>query len=117
MVVDPNFSVPVKAVLINKNAFNKLPKDMQEAILRESRHYFDTTSGIAQLQHRYVIAQAAKTHRLVPYTWSVEDEAEVQALCEKTVWPFYAGKSTECANMLKLVLSHLKTIGRYNGKV
>jgi len=117
MVVDPNFSVPVKAILINKNALNKLPKDMQESIVRESRHYFDTTSGIAQLQHRYVIAEAAKSHGLVPYTWSVEDEAEVQKLCEKTVWPFYASKSAECANLLKLVLTHLKAIGRYHGNV
>lgn len=117
MVVNPSFSVPVKAILINKDAFNKLPKDIQESMLRDSRHYFDTSSALAQLQHRYVIAEAMKTHGLVTFTWSVEDETEVQKLCEKTVWPFYASKSAECANLLKIVLSHLKAIGRYHGNV
>ena len=115
MVVNPSFSVPVKAILINKDAFNKLPKDIQEAMLRDSRHYFDTSGALAQLQHRYVIAEAIKTHGLVTYTWSVEDETEVQKLCEKTVWPFYASKSAECGNLLEIVLSHLSAIGRYHG--
>lgn len=117
MVVDPNFSVPVKAILMNKDAFNKLPKDIQQTIMRESRHYFDTTSALAQLQHRYVIAETAKNYGLVPYTWSAEDEAAVQKLCEEKVWPFYASKSPECAEMLKIVLRHLKAIGRYNGEI
>ncbi|MCE5263332.1 MAG: hypothetical protein LLG97_07335 [Deltaproteobacteria bacterium] len=115
MVVDPSFSVPVKAILINKDAFQSLPRDIRESMLRDSRHYFDTSGALALLQHRYVIAEAMKTHGLATYTWSVEDEAEVRNLCEKTVWPFYADKSTECANLLEIVLFHLKAIGRHRG--
>jgi len=107
-----NLTIPVKAILINQDALNELPDDIQDIIKRDSKYYNAATSGVANMQHSYVIAKAVEDYGIKTWTWSDEEVAEVTQLCADKVWPFYGEKSAKSQELLDIVLEHLRIHGR-----
>jgi len=107
-----NLTIPVKAILINQEALDELPEDIKNIIVRDSKYYNAATSGVANMQHSYVIAQAVKDYGMKTWTWTDEQVAEVTKICAEKVWPFYGAKSARSQELLDIVLAYLRIHGR-----
>ncbi len=110
-VVEPTCLTPTDAIIINKDAFNALPKDMQDIITRDSRYYLAYAANTLQQQLNYSINKASQDYGLQVYTWSAEDTKALRVLMAQKVWPEFAAPNARCKKMVDSITSHLKAFG------
>ncbi|MFC2067258.1 hypothetical protein ACFLUO_09495, partial [Chloroflexota bacterium] len=110
-VVYPSMNSSCNAHLINKDAFDALPQDIQDFIMRETPLYFLKAASEYKLHQLYTLQQGVKEYGLELYTWSEEDTAKVRKLCAEQVWPEYGAKSAGSAELLKIQMDYLELMG------
>ena len=111
-VVSPTVQVNVGHILINKDAFKKLPEDIQEIIQRDSRYFLAAMGDVFAQQTKYIAASAQKEYGLTYYTWPEEEAFEIRKGIIEEVWPEFAGKSARNAEMLELIKGHLRVFNK-----
>lgn len=110
-VVSPTSINPCDAILINKDAFEALPEDLQELILRDSKYYFAAASFMTELTMQWICADAEKNYGVELYSWSAEDTKWVREVCREKVWPELASANSRCYKMVEIIENQLIEYG------
>jgi len=111
-VYSPRIQNALLNILINKDAFNALPKDIQELLERDNRYVLNALSSKWHQQCEWVIADAKEKYGMVPYAWSPEDVKKVTEKAVETLYPTVAAKSPRCARLVDIVKKQMKDYGR-----
>lgn len=111
MVTTPKLYTAVDALLMNMDALDALPQDLQKLMMDSSREYYIAASGIEGMQQKYVVAQAKLEFGLQEFVWSDEDSKTVRKLIIDEVWPFYGAMSARNQELLDLKIDYMKTHG------
>ena len=111
-VISPTTMNPCDAILINRDAFNELPSDIQGIIMRDGKHYFAAASFMTLLSNLYVGADFEQNYGGTLYRWSEEDEKELRKMAQEEIWPKYAAQGPRSAQMVELVKLALQAYGK-----
>lgn len=110
-VIEPTSINPCDAILMNTDAFNALPEDIQVLILRDSRYYFAAASFMTDLTMRWLCADAERNFGVELYSWSAEDTKWVREVCREKVWPELASANERCRLMVDIIENQLIEYG------
>ena len=111
MLVSPRLWTAVDCILINQDAFNELPEDIQGIIDRDTKLYQAAAQYAAGLQQQYAVATAQKEYGLTTWSWSDEDAQRVRQQASEEVWTFYGDMSARNQQMVDIIIEHLKILG------
>ena len=110
-VISPTSINPCDAILMNKDAFEELPIDLQKTILRDSKYFFAAASFMTELTMQWICADAQKNYGVELYTWSAEDTKWVREVCREKVWPELASANPRCQRMVEIIENQLVEYG------
>jgi len=109
-VTNPNGCI--NSLLINMDAWNELPEDIQAMMARESEYHF-TVGGLMLLEQQgYAIGKAVEDYGLTLWTWSDADIAELRQGCIEEIWPEFAAKTPLSAELVDIVKKQLTEHGK-----
>ena len=111
MTTSPRTNNPVNAIVINMDSFNALPDDIKAVLEEELKHYVLAIGAAEGRQNRLAVATAKKEYGMKEWQWSGEDEAMLRELARKEVWPYYAGQSAKCQELVDLMIEHMQMLG------
>lgn len=111
-VMEPQTNSVVLNVLINKDAYEKLPKDIKDILQYEAPHWSYFCSTQWHNQCLWVLNHARDKFGVAIYRWSPEDSKQVIKMAVDTIYPKLAAKSSDCAQMMDIVKRQMKDYGR-----
>ena len=111
-VLNPSCSLWSNNILINLDAFNALPKDIQQIIDQYAPYVGFAAANDWRQQDQWVIRNTEKQFGVKFYTWSEEDTRKVTKMVTEQVWPKIAAKSPRNARMIEIIKRHMRDHGR-----
>ena len=109
-VTNPNGCI--NSLIINMDAWNELPEDIQAMIVRETPYHF-TVGGLMLLEQQgYAIGKAVEEYGLTLWTWSDKDIAMLRQGCIEEIWPEFAAKTPLSAELVDIIKTQLKEHGK-----
>jgi TRAP-type C4-dicarboxylate transport system substrate-binding protein len=100
----PNPNVCATNILINKDAFNALPKDIQHILLRDSERIMAVSGLLTEAADKWVAANSGvKMQR-----WSAEDTAKVRRMCVEKIYPKLAKPNANTAKLIEITIQFMK---------
>ena len=111
-VLEPRPSSTVVNIIINKDAFNSLPQDIQDTLMKESRYAGYAASTTWRNQCNWALEQAQKNYGLKVYIWSQEDQAKARKLVIDNLWPKMAKASPGSAQLMEIIYKQARDYGR-----
>jgi len=111
-VLEPRPSSSIVNVIINKDAFNALPKDIQDILMRDSRYAGFAAATTWRNQNNYAIERAQREFGLKLYRWSDADQAKAIKMVQDTLWPKMAAASPGCAQLMDIIMKQQRAYGR-----
>jgi TRAP-type C4-dicarboxylate transport system substrate-binding protein len=112
VVVSPSPNSALSSFIINKSAYEKLPKDIQEILQNESPHWSYFAAHHWRNQCLWVMHNAQKQYGVKVYNWSMEDTNRLTKMAVETIYPKLAAKSADCDEMVKVIKQQMKDYGR-----
>ena len=111
-VIHPLIGNAMLGIIINRAAYNALPKDIQDIIQNEAAHatYFCSTHWHNQCV--WIAKNSKDEYGVKLYHWSQEDIDRVTKLVVDTIFPKIAKKSPDCAQMMEIIRKQMKDYGR-----
>lgn len=101
-----------EVLLVNLDAFEALPEDLQGLILTESPYHLAVDGALYLQCEDYILARAVEEYGLTLWTWSDEDIAKITQDSVEKIWPELAQKSPGVAELIEIVKKQLKDHGR-----
>lgn len=108
IVYHPRISNAMCNILINRKAFETLPKDIQDLLETNNKYVLYALSYKWQQQCSWVIADAKEKYGVVPYAWPQEDVNKVTQQAAETLYPKVAAKSARCARLVDIIKKQMK---------
>jgi len=112
VVISPAPNNALCQLIINKAAYDKLPKDIQEILQNEAPHWAYFASTHWRNQCLWVMHNSQQQYGAKIYQWSPEDTDKVTKMAVDVIYPKLAAKSEDCAEMVKVVKQQMKDYGR-----
>ncbi|MCX5822750.1 MAG: TRAP transporter substrate-binding protein DctP [Deltaproteobacteria bacterium] len=111
-VVDPYPNSALLNILINKDAYEKLPKDIKDILLYEAPHWSYFCANNWRNQCIWVMNNAMAKYGVKVYRWSPEEKQQLTKMAVNKIFPKIAGKSSACAQMMDIIKRQMKDYGR-----
>ena len=111
-VLEPKPSSTAVNVIINKDAFEALPKDIQHILMTQSRYAGLAAATTWRNQCNWSLEQAKSDYGLKVYTWSEEDQAKARKLVIDKLWPKMAKASKGSAKLMEIIYKQARDYGR-----
>jgi TRAP-type mannitol/chloroaromatic compound transport system substrate-binding protein len=111
-VLEPKPSSTAVNVIINKDAFEALPKDIQHILMTQSRYAALAAATTWRNQCNWSLEQAKRDYGLKVYTWSDEDQAKARKLVIEKLWPKMAKASPGSAKLMEIIYKQARDYGR-----
>ena len=111
-VLEPRPNSAILNMLINKDAYEKLPKDIQDILQYEAPHWTFFCSNQWRNQCFWVLNNSANEYGLKVYKWSDEDRKRLTKTTVDTIFPKIEAKSPACAQMIGIIKQQMKDYGR-----
>jgi len=108
----PQMSVANANILINMDAFNALPADLQGLLQRDAMYASFAYSSNWHNQCNWVLKNAKKEYGVTTYSWSSKDIDRLTRLAVEKIFPRIAKKSKGCAELLEIVKKQMRDYGR-----
>ena len=108
MLILEGYNCPCMGMLFNKDAFNELPQDIQDTLLRDSKYFFAMTACEEQRNQEWIVQKTVQDYGLNLHYWSEADYAKARTICEEKVWAEVASNSPRCAEMVDLVKNYMR---------
>ncbi len=111
-VYPPRVCSATCCLLINMDAFNALPKDLQDLLDRDTPLISYTMSALLKNQETWILKHSEKQYGLKLYAWSKEDIDRLTQQAVDEIYPKIAAKSKESAELLDIVKKQMRDYGR-----
>jgi TRAP-type mannitol/chloroaromatic compound transport system substrate-binding protein len=111
-VIEPKPSSTAVNIIINKDAFESLPKDIQDTLMKESRYAGLAAATTWRNQCNWALEQAQRSYGLKVYNWSQEDQAKARKLVIDKLWPKMAKASPGSAKLMEIIYKQARDYGR-----
>ena len=112
LVVTPVVSQGMSNMIINKSAYDALPKDIQEILQKEAPHMTYVASTHWHNQCLWVIRHAKENYKVDLFNWSAKDADRVTQLAADKIYPKIAAKSPSCAELMEIVKKQMRDYAR-----
>ena len=111
MVSDPNVYASVHAILMNQDAFNALPNDIQGIISDLSKSWMQEGALMVYQNEYKILMNAVKDYGMVTYQWPGEDKMRVAEVGVEQVLPKYAALSPRVAEHAQMLEDFMRLYG------
>ena len=112
-VSSPVISLAGGNILINMDAYKKLPKDIQDILHDEAPAFLCGAASTGwHNQCLWVLHNAVKEYGLTVYQWSAKDIAWITQQVVDVIYPKLAAKSANMAKLMNMVLKQMRDYGR-----
>jgi len=109
-VEEPTLYFSISSILINMDAFNKLPADIRKIIDKQSRYIIADTTMYRFATEQY---QLSHTPEVQFVRWSKKDISRLRKMVIETIWPKLAGRSPVSKEAIDILIKFQKDHGRY----
>lgn len=111
-VASPIISTALSSIMINLDAFNALPKDLQQLLQRDTPYVTYALSSNWYNQCTWCLKNAQTDYGVNIERWSPDDVKKLTDLVASKIYPKIAARSKGNAKLLKIVLKQMKDYGR-----
>ena len=108
-LVYPNLTTFMNNILINKDSLSKLPDDIREIIVRDSKYVMNARAASYWMEQQW---QVANLKGLTMVRWSEDDTKRVIKETIEKVWPWVANINPECARLVDMTRRWAKAYGK-----
>ena len=111
-VYQPPITTAMGNYLISKRSFDRLPKDIQDILMKDARYAGLSSAAHWDAQCTWVLKNAEKEYGIKMYAWSPEDIAKVTKMTVEQLFPKLAAPTPRCARMIEIIKAQMKDMGR-----
>ena len=111
-VYSPVISKAHAGILINMDAFNALPKDLQALLQRDTPYVMYALSSNWYNQSIWCLKNAAEEYGVSMYAWSPKDIEKIMNLVVEEIYPKISGRSKANAELMEIVMKQMRDYGR-----
>jgi TRAP-type mannitol/chloroaromatic compound transport system substrate-binding protein len=111
-VINPRPNHAAMSMIINKDSFRKLPKDIQDILQNEAPHYAYVCANQWHNQCLWVMGHARDKYGLQIYSWPQEEVKKLTKDVVDKIFPKLAGRSSDSAKMIDIIKKQMKDYGR-----
>lgn len=108
----PSMSLANANLLINKDAFNALPPDLQAILDRDAAYVAYCYASNWRNQCNWVLKHSVEKYGIKTYAWSQEDVNRIIQQSFQEVYPRIAKKSKGCEELIEIVKKQMRDYGR-----
>ena len=112
LVPVPTISKSLSNFLINKRAYDALPKDIQDILQNEAPHWAYVTHTYNINQTLWILRNAQKEYDIKYYYWSQKDIDRVTQMVADKIYPKMAAKSPASAELMAIIEKQMRDYGR-----
>jgi len=111
-VPDPRVATVPMNMLINKDAFNALPKDLQDIIQGGARYAGFASKVTWRNQNDWALENAQKLFGVKVWNWTPAEQAAIKAQAIKEIWPKIENANDNCKMLMQIFYKQQKAWGR-----
>jgi TRAP-type C4-dicarboxylate transport system substrate-binding protein len=111
-VYSPVVSTAVADILINMDAFEALPKDLQKLLERDTPYVTYALSSNWHNQCTWCLKNAEEEYGTTLYAWSPKDIKTITNRVAEEIYPKISARSDACAELMEIVKKQMRDYGR-----
>jgi TRAP-type C4-dicarboxylate transport system substrate-binding protein len=111
-VYSPVISKAVANLVINMDAFNALPKDLQALLQRDTPYITYALSSNWYNQCTWALKNAEEEYGVQMYSWSPKDISNITKRVYDEIYPKISERSKDSAELMEIVKKQMRDYGR-----